>query len=871
MRQWAAKLMPCNKGGLEALLLQEQRVQSMWPKEREEDLQAFLVLVSEQQRNIATGTLNVAPAGIRDLTLAALGATRQRLELEAAYAAAVNMLTPKELSQAIAPATMAHAGQGSTRPLSSKASDLTESLPAIDETMVVDHGWNEKLEGVGFLQCHASSWVQAADGIIHLLSQHGVGRGQVIGVDAHENSGGHHQEACFSAHYSTSLPNLGTLNMRYMRVEEPVEDEYSWAALRSKATAKLGSKRAISITASRSAGSGAVLCCFYCSRDPRTQDLQEEVEVDGSSWSEAADKLVASLQDAELQMGQVLWIDAHCVPCRQHSLSLSAYFCRSLPSRGPLRVAYRCKAGCTWEELYAFVSDEILKLGLTKAQVLGITYCWEPVYGPVGFLFFEQPAQSETPAAAAAKPAKTLVWIQSSAIEVTPLVPEVPPTPAVPPHAAREPVPADAQLLGKDEFHMGPTQTTNSDPFLLGPTQTASSDQFDPPDDRQPLPPNYPRDRMSMEQTRDQRWMRQYGSIPERPVETADDKGLELAGEGVDPGELTSALIAVEHREMKQREGSVASDMDSAWDARSIWSGNSQGASRNMAAVGAPQAEASVHISESCTLSVERPYEKETPMCAPTPAAASMAAATSGLASSLASLLATPSWQTRQDSRPMSESMASVDGSEWSQGRLSAMREQIPRSQTARSATARSDGLSVTNTQQGRPPGTARLPRRDRELAGFEEMPGKDIRLDSLGHQMLASDLRACKRLCRFRGYGAFVVCNGRAFFKHQPAKQCLEFLVDHQGCTVYLDALGGIGTAAGQIAEGPSPAVKRRPHGPLRPHAASEVRVEHVSDSAPAEPVVHEDDLQPNCHVQCGPIPGQAAGRGGQRQCIFQ
>jgi len=221
----------------------------------------------------------------------------------------------------------------------------------------------------------------------------------------------------------------------------------------------------------------------------------------------------------------------------------------------------------------------------------------------------------------------------------------------------------------------------------------------------------------------------------------------------------------------------------------------------------------------------------------------------------------------------MSESMASVGfgirtpGSEWSQGHRSAKSEQIPQSLTARSATARSDGRSVTSTQQG----TARLSRRDRELAGFEEMPGKDIRLDSLGHQMLVSDLRACKRLCRFRGYGAFVVYNGRAFFKHQPAKQCLEFLVDHQGCTVYLDALGGIGTAAGKITEGPSLDVKRRPHGPLRHDVVGEVRVEHVNDSALAEPVAHEADLQPNDHAQCGPILGLTEDRGGQCQCILQ
>merc|ERR1719362_1120801 len=109
---------------------------------------------------MATGPLNVAPAGFRELTMAALGATRQRLELEAAYAAVIQMLKPEvqtlkpeardqafqESSQLMessapptptAPISPVYAGQSSTRPLSSKASDLTESLPPIDETALV--------------------------------------------------------------------------------------------------------------------------------------------------------------------------------------------------------------------------------------------------------------------------------------------------------------------------------------------------------------------------------------------------------------------------------------------------------------------------------------------------------------------------------------------------------------------------------------------------------------------------------------------------------------------------------------------------------------------------------------------------------------
>lgn len=192
-------------------------------------------------------------------------------------------------------------------------------------------------------------------------------------------------------------------------------------------------------------------------------------------------------------------------------------------------------------------------------------------------------------------------------------------------------------------------------------------------------------------------------------------------------------------------------------------------------------------------------------------------------------------------------------GSEWSQGRRVA--------NSGGNVTTRSDGQSATSTQRGKS-GNGRLSRRDRDLAGFEEMPDKDIKLDSLGHQMNVADLldlRACKRLCRFRGYGAFVVYDGRAFFKHQSAKQCLEFLVDLQGCTVYLDALGGTGTGAEKITEAPV-AMKRRPLGPMRHNDAAEVQIANVNDT----------DHLAEAGVQT--IPGLTEDRGAQcQQCILQ
>jgi len=78
--------------------------------------------------------------------------------------------------------------------------------------------------------------------------------------------------------------------------------------------------------------------------------------------------------------------------------------------------------------------------------------------------------------------------------------------------------------------------------------------------------------------------------------------------------------------------------------------------------------------------------------------------------------------------------------------------------------------------------------------SGFQVLLGKDIHLDSFGQHMLFSDLKACKRLCKNRGYGAFVISGGRVFFKQQSVQQCQEYLVDRKGCTAYLNATANIG-----------------------------------------------------------------------------
>jgi len=70
---------------------------------------------------------------------------------------------------------------------------------------------------------------------------------------------------------------------------------------------------------------------------------------------------------------------------------------------------------------------------------------------------------------------------------------------------------------------------------------------------------------------------------------------------------------------------------------------------------------------------------------------------------------------------------------------------------------------------------------------GFEVLQEKDAFAGKNAHQMPASDLEACKRLCIDRSYGAFVVYRGTAYFRQQAAQQCRCNLTAAPGSCLYL------------------------------------------------------------------------------------
>jgi len=72
---------------------------------------------------------------------------------------------------------------------------------------------------------------------------------------------------------------------------------------------------------------------------------------------------------------------------------------------------------------------------------------------------------------------------------------------------------------------------------------------------------------------------------------------------------------------------------------------------------------------------------------------------------------------------------------------------------------------------------------------GFDVLKGHDTLPGKSAYQMPSWDLAACKRLCRQRGYGGFVVTKGKAHFRQATAEQCRAGLVRNPASTTYIAA----------------------------------------------------------------------------------
>merc|ERR1719240_768765 len=88
------------------------------------------------------------------------------------------------------------------------------------------------------------------------------------------------------------------------------------------------------------------------------------------------------------------------------------------------------------------------------------------------------------------------------------------------------------------------------------------------------------------------------------------------------------------------------------------------------------------------------------------------------------------------------------------------------------------------------------------EHKGRDAFPGKNA------HVMLATDIDDCKQLCVERGFGAFAVWRGTAYFRSESAKACYANLKESYGSTLYIKGLKESGhpnmTPPSRLSRGP-------------------------------------------------------------------
>jgi len=268
------------------------------------------------------------------------------------------------------------------------------------------------LKDVQFRESRASTWVDAADGVLQMLEQQGVERGQVLGIDAHSHDPD--EEARFCAYYCLQLPGRGPLGVRYKHVEAEGGEDFTWAPLHDWTSNYVRGRDVISVTAGCNSDGGGVLFCFYYNEGVTPYEA-EIVERRSTSWRGVADSLVRALELSGTRKGQVISIDAHHLPGGSE-VALSALVTRSLPGRPRGSLSYEATHGNQprWPDMYAWAAARAPELAPARKDLVSITFSSNGQDSSVGYLFYWQdpedsppfaPRGSASAAAASAAPA----------------------------------------------------------------------------------------------------------------------------------------------------------------------------------------------------------------------------------------------------------------------------------------------------------------------------------------------------------------------------------------------------------------------------------------------------------------------------------
>jgi len=195
------------------------------------------------------------------------------------------------------------------------------------------------------------TWRAAAGKLAARLGALGVGREQIVTIDAHNKGFGH--PCVLSAHYrrpDSDAPMAPPLRLAW-ELHERVRE--GWPYLRGWADARAGGRDVVSITGAsgtlEGGGQGKSILLLYCdgvAEGPgeSSQSLVEVQSVGAADiwWDGAADRLLAALSRARVERGHIISITA-CNAGPDEDAEFQAHFSRARDGGGrPGRVAYEC-------------------------------------------------------------------------------------------------------------------------------------------------------------------------------------------------------------------------------------------------------------------------------------------------------------------------------------------------------------------------------------------------------------------------------------------------------------------------------------------------------------------------------------------------
>ena len=237
---------------------------------------------------------------------------------------------------------------------------------------------------IGFVEARAGSWNGAADDIVGKIGKKNIKKGQLLGIDAHNN--GKNENAIFTAFYDLNSPGNGELTLTY----DVQNTGSSWNTIYTEASGHAQSVKLEDVK-SMTASCNANKAVFYVFSQVPSLKVSEcivnFVESRGA-WKTAADEIIALLSKDGAQNGQLLGIDAHNNGEDEVGI-FSAFWSPDLPATGPLSIGFKEFGGSSaWSTYYANCASACNEL--KRRDFISITSSIDTVDTCITYLFYYQ-------------------------------------------------------------------------------------------------------------------------------------------------------------------------------------------------------------------------------------------------------------------------------------------------------------------------------------------------------------------------------------------------------------------------------------------------------------------------------------------------